>query len=66
MSTSTIGLFTGLIIGLAWMWGGFDDAIVVAFFGVIGWFVARLVERGDIDLGDYLGGGDRRRGRGTP
>ncbi len=55
MSRVTIGLFTGLIIGLALALGGFGDALIVAFAGLVGWLVAKVLD-GDIDLSEYLSG----------
>lgn len=56
MSRPVVGLFTGLIIGLALALGSFGDAVIVAALGFVGWVAAKLLE-GDIDINDYLGGG---------
>ncbi len=58
MSNSIIGLFTGLIIGIALALGSFGDALIVALFGLLGWIAARVIE-GDIDINDYIGRRDR-------
>ena len=60
MTTTTLGLLVGLALGFAYILGGFDDMVVVAFFGAVGWVIAKVLEVNDIDVGDYLGGGRRR------
>jgi len=59
--TATIGLFTGLILGLALIVGSFGDMLIVAFFGLVGVVVVKVLE-GEIDLGDL--GNRRSAGRG--
>jgi len=59
--TATIGLFTGLILGLALIMGSFGDMLIVAFFGIVGVVVVKVLD-GDIDLGDL--GNRRSAGRG--
>ena len=54
MQTTTVGLFAGLILGLALALEGFGAMIIVAFFGVLGHFIARVIE-GEVDLSDYVG-----------
>jgi len=60
---TTVGLFTGLLLGLALVVGDFGDMLVVALFGAIGFVVARVLA-GDLDLNDLLSrgrsGGPRR------
>jgi hypothetical protein len=69
VSAATIGLFVGLFLGLAWVFGGFFDMIGVAFCGALGFLVVKVVQ-GEIDLSDFgdrfgggggSGGGGRRR-----
>jgi hypothetical protein len=60
MSSSTIGLFTGLILGIAWGLGGFDAFVGTAVLGLIG-FVVGKIAAGQIDLQRYLGGSSQRR-----
>lgn len=55
MPPSTVGLFTGLLLGLAWVVGGFDAAVGTAVLGGIG-FVVGKVGAGQLDLSQYLGG----------
>lgn len=60
MNRATIGLFTGLIIGLALALGDFGDALTVALLGLLGWLVTKVID-GDIDVSDYIGGSRRQR-----
>ena len=61
MQTTTVGLFVGLILGLALVLQGFGAMLVVAFFGVLGYFTPKVVD-GELDLTELLGG---RAGRST-
>jgi hypothetical protein len=58
MPPTTVGLFTGLLLGLAWVIGGFDAFVGTAVLGLIGFVVGRVVS-GQLDLTSYLGGGGR-------
>lgn len=58
MPPSVIGLFTGLLLGLAWVVGGFDAFLGTALLGAVG-FVVGKVAAGQLDLTAYLGGGRR-------
>lgn len=53
MQLPTIGLFVGLILGLALELDGFGAMIVVAVIAAIGWVVGRVLA-GDIDLGELI------------
>jgi hypothetical protein len=57
--TTVIGLFVGLILGLALVLEGFGEMLIVAFFGALGFFAMKVVE-GEIDVTEYLGGRNRR------
>jgi len=59
VTTTTVGLFVGLILGLAAALGGFTEFFVVALFGIIGFVVAKIID-GEIDVSDYLGPKRRR------
>lgn len=61
MQPTVVGLFVGLILGLALAFDGFGSMLIVAFCGAAGFVVMKVVQ-GEIDLTPYLGGGDRRRG----
>ena len=59
MQMTTLGLFTGLILGLALIVGNFGDMLIVALFGAIGVVVVKVIE-GDLDLNELT---NRRRSR---
>ena len=59
MKTTTLGLFVGLILGLALAFGGFGHMLIVAFIGLIGYLVAKVVA-GDLDVSKYLSGRNGR------
>ncbi len=59
MQPTVVGLFVGLILGLAAVLAGFGEMLVVAFCGALGLLVMKVVE-GEIDLTEYLGGRNRR------
>jgi hypothetical protein len=58
MQPTTVGLFTGLLLGLAWVMGGFEAFVGTAVLGLIGFVVGKVVS-GQLDLTSYLGGGGR-------
>jgi len=58
MSPSVIGLFTGLLLGLAWVVGGFDAFLGTALLGAVGFIVGKVIA-GQLDLTTYLVGGGR-------
>ena len=60
MQPSVVGLFVGLLLGLALAFEGFGAMLIVAFCGGVGYIVMKVVE-GEIDLTQYLGGQNRRR-----
>jgi|GEM_PF-1467597 len=59
---ATVGLFVGLLLGLAWVYGGFFDMIGVAFCGALGYLVVKVAQ-GELDLAELSErfGGRRRR-----
>lgn len=59
MQQTVVGLFVGLILGLALVLEGFGEMLIVAFFGALGFLIMKVVE-GEIDVTDYLGGKNRR------
>lgn len=59
MSPTVVGLFTGLLLGIAWVVGGFAAFVGVAVLGAVGFLVGKAVS-GELDLLPYLGGGSRR------
>ena len=60
MTRTTLGVVTGLVLGLALAFGSFGQMLIVALFGAIGFVVAKVLE-GDLDLVPYLS--RRREGR---
>ena len=58
MHPTVIGLFCGLLLGLAWAAGGFEGLVVTAALGIIGFVVGKVLA-GDVDLNQYLGGANR-------
>jgi uncharacterized membrane protein YeaQ/YmgE (transglycosylase-associated protein family) len=58
MHPAMIGLISGLILGLAWVSGGFEGLVVTAALGIIGLVVGKVVA-GDVDLDQYLRGSSR-------
>jgi hypothetical protein len=59
MQTTTVGLFVGLILGLALALDGFGAMLIVAFVGLAGHLVAKIIA-GELDLSDYVGGPAQR------
>ncbi len=60
MQPTIVGLFVGLLLGLALAFDGFGSMLIVAFCGAVGYLVMKVVQ-GEIDLTPYLGGGARNR-----
>ena len=56
MPPSVVGLFTGLLLGIAWVVAGFGAFLGVAALGAVGYLVGRAVA-GQLDLSRYIGGG---------
>ena len=59
MQPTIVGLFVGLLLGLALAFDGFGSMLIVAFCGAVGYVVMKVVG-GEIDLTPYLGGGANR------
>ena len=59
MRSSTVALFVGLILGLAYILTDFGEMLVVAAFGVVAFVIGKVIE-GEIDLSGYIGGGRRQ------
>lgn len=58
MPPTTVGLFAGLLLGLAWVIGGFDAFVGTALLGALGFVVGKVVA-GQLDLTQYLDGSSR-------
>ncbi len=59
MQTTTVGLFVGLILGLALVLEGFGAMLVVGFAGAVGHLTAKVID-GELDLSEYLAGSESR------
>ena len=53
MNRSALATITGLILGLALVFGSFGDMLIVALFGAIGYVAAKILD-GDIDAQGWL------------
>ncbi|WP_168211367.1 hypothetical protein [Actinosynnema sp. ALI-1.44] len=54
MSGTTLGLLTGLALGLAAAFGGFTAFLLVVVFGTLGLLAGRVAD-GKLDLAQLLG-----------
>ena len=53
MNRTALATITGLILGLALVFGNFGDMLIVALLGAIGYGIARVLES-DTDLAGWL------------
>ena len=60
MNRIALATITGLVLGLALVFGNFGDMLIVALFGAIGFGVAKILD-GDVDAQAWLS--RSRRGR---
>ena len=60
MQTTTVGLFVGLILGLALVIEGFGAMLIVAFIGALGYLTGKVID-GELDLSEYVGAPANRR-----
>ena len=60
MTTTHVGLFVGLILGLVATFGGFGQLLIVILFGLVGLVVGRVLD-GKLDLQALLGRASDRR-----
>ncbi len=58
MPVTVVGLFVGLLLGIAWAINGFGAFLLTAVLGVIGYLVGKVLA-GQLDLTPYLGGRNR-------
>lgn len=58
MTTSTIGVIAGLLLGVAAAAGGFSGFLLALVLGVVGYVVGAQRD-GELDLGALLRGRDR-------
>ncbi len=62
MSTTVIGLFTGLLIGLAIAIDGFSGFLLLVVFGTVGFVIGKVLD-GDLDMSSMLNSASSRRSR---
>ena len=60
MNRTALATITGLVLGVALVFGDFGDMLVVALFGVIGYLAAKVLD-GDIDAQAWLSRARRNR-----
>ena len=53
MNRTALATITGLVLGVALVFGNFGDMLIVALFGAIGYRAAKVLE-GDIDAQAWL------------
>jgi hypothetical protein len=53
MNRTALATVTGLILGLALVFGNFGDMLIVALLGLVGYGIAKLLD-GELDLQGWL------------
>lgn len=53
MTRTALATIVGLILGIAFVFRGFGDMLIVAVFAAIGYGVAKVLD-GDVDLAELL------------
>ena len=59
MNRTALGTITGLILGLALVFGNFGDMLIVALLGAIGYGIAKILD-GELDIAGWLSRGRSR------
>jgi hypothetical protein len=59
MNRTALATVTGLILGLALVFGSFGDMLIVALLGAIGYGIAKVLD-GDLDVQGWLTRGRSR------
>ena len=59
MNRTALATVTGLILGLALVFGSFGDMLIVALLGAIGYGIAKILD-GDWDVQGWLSRSRRR------
>jgi hypothetical protein len=59
MNRTALATVTGLILGLALVFGSFGDMLIVALLGAIGYVTAKVLD-GDLDVAGWLSRGRSR------
>ncbi len=60
MQTTTLGLITGLVLGLAIVLDGFSGFAITAVLGAVGLLVGKVLD-GELDLGNLVPDRTRQR-----
>jgi hypothetical protein len=60
MNGTALATVTGLILGLALVFGNFGDMLIVALLGAIGYVIAKVLN-GELDVQGWLSRGRYRR-----
>jgi hypothetical protein len=53
MNRTALATVTGLILGLALVFGNFGDMLIVALLGAVGYVLAKILD-GDLDVQGWL------------
>ena len=53
MNRTALATVTGLILGLALVFGNFGDMLIVALLGAVGYVLAKILD-GDVDVQGWL------------
>jgi hypothetical protein len=59
MKRTALATITGLILGLALVFGNFGDMLIVALLGAIGYGIAKILD-GEMDVAGWLSRGRNR------
>ena len=59
MNRTALATITGLILGLALVFGNFGDMLIVALLGGIGYGIAKILD-GEMDIAGWLSRGRSR------
>ena len=60
MNRTALATVTGLILGLALVFGNFGDMLIVGLLGLIGYGIAKVLD-GELDVQGWLSRGRSRR-----
>jgi hypothetical protein len=60
MNRPALATITGLVLGLALVFGSFGDMLIVGLFGLIGYVIAKVLD-GELDVQGWLSRGRYRR-----
>jgi hypothetical protein len=53
MNRTALATVTGLLLGLALVFGSFGEMLIVALFGAIGYVIAKILD-GELDVQGWL------------